>query len=220
MQLTFKGILSAVWRLFVKDPKNLLCPLRYWKYFLSGIYLFNGNKIIKHRSAQIEQRNGRTLFGNIQHPFRAAPGFIRMEAKAKLILTGDVDIADGVMIELGPGATLEIGGDTRIYANAMIGVKESIRIGRSCAISDEVGIVDTDVHFILDHEGNKMSATAPIEIGDHVWIGERCTIMKGSRIESGAVIGATVTVQGRIPAKSFVEANRPKVLPFNVEWVL
>jgi acetyltransferase-like isoleucine patch superfamily enzyme len=220
MQFTFKGILSAAWKLFVKDPRNLFYPLRHWKYFLAGIYLFNGNKIFKHRSARIEQGGGRILFGNTRHPFRVPPGFIRLEEDAKLIITGDVDIADGVMIGIGPGATLEIGENTTINTNARVGVKESIRIGRNCTISAEAGIMDTDVHFILDHEGNKMRATAPIEIGDHVWIGTRCTILKGTRIESGAVIRSNALVQGRIPAKSVVEAKRPHVMPFNVEWVL
>ena len=214
-----KRILSMVWKYLAKDPMNLFYPVWYWKYFLSGIYLFNGNKIFKHRTARIEQRNGRILFGFFQHPFKFPAGFIRLEANAKLIITGDVGIGDGTMIEIGPGATLEIGGNTGINMNTRIGVKESIRIGRDCAISAEVGISDTDMHFILDPEGNKMSATAPIEIGDHVWIGARCIIMKGTRIESGAVIGATALVQGRIPAKSLVFARRSHVRPLNIEWV-
>jgi len=218
--VTVKRILSAIWKYLVKDPMNLFYPLRYWRYFISGIYLFNGNKIFKHRSARIEQRNnGRILFGAFQHPFRIPPGFIRLNENARLIIHGDVGIADGAMIEVGPGATLEIGGNTGINANTVIGVKELVRIGRDCAISAEVGISDTDMHFILDPVGNKMPATAPIEIGDHVWIGVRCIIMKGTRIESGAVIGATALVQGRIPAKSIVMPNRSKVMPLNIEWV-
>ena len=160
------------------------------------------------------------LFGNIEHPFRIPPGCIRLDANAKLIITGNVGIADGVMIELGPGATLEIGGNTYINANTKIGVKESVRIGKNCAISAEVGIMDTDVHFILDHEGNRMIATAPIEIGDHVWIGARCTILKGSRIDSGAIIGATSLVSGHIHAKTLACTSNCQEVRRNVEWIL
>jgi acetyltransferase-like isoleucine patch superfamily enzyme len=80
--------------------------------------------------------------------------------------------------------------------------------------------MDTDVHFILDSNGNKMSATAPIEIGDHVWIGVRCTILKGSKIESGAIVGATSLVSGHIQAKSLARANRCQEVRQNVEWVV
>jgi acetyltransferase-like isoleucine patch superfamily enzyme len=220
MKLTFKLVLSAVWKLVVKDPRNLFYPLRYWRYFLSGIYLLNGNRIFKHRSARIEQGGGRLLFGNIQHPFRVPPGYIRLQENAKLILTGDVAMADGVMIELGPGATLEIGGNTYINANTKIGVKESIRIGKNCAISTEVGIMDTDVHFMLDPRGNKQIATAPIEIGDHVWIGARCTILKGSRIDSGSVVGATSLVTGHLHTKSLSCASSCQEVRRNVEWMM
>jgi acetyltransferase-like isoleucine patch superfamily enzyme len=212
-------VLSAIWKYLVKDPMNLLYPLRYWKYFRAGIYLFNGNKIYKHRSARIEKPNGRIVFGAFQHPFKIHPGFIRLNENATLIVHGDIGIVDGVMIEVGPGATLEIGGNTYINANTVIGVSQSVRIGKDCAISAEVGISDTDMHFILDPEGNKMPATAPIEIGDHVWIGARCVIMKGTRIQSGAVIGATALVQGRVPAKSLVIPHRSQVMPLNIEWV-
>jgi acetyltransferase-like isoleucine patch superfamily enzyme len=214
-----KRILSMVWQYLARDPRNLFYPIWHWKYFLSGIYLFNGNKIFKHRSAIIEKRSGRIVFGAFQHPFKTPPGFLRLNENARLIIHGDVGIVDGAMIEVGPGATLEIGGNTYINANTVIGVKESIRIGSDCAISAEVGISDTDMHFILDPDGNKMPATAPIEIGDHVWIGARSIIMKGTRIESGAVIGATALVQGRIPAKSVVMPSRSKVMPLNIEWV-
>jgi acetyltransferase-like isoleucine patch superfamily enzyme len=217
--VTKRRILHALWQYLVKDPMNLFYPLRYWRYFLSGIFLFNGNKILKHRSARIEKGESRLVFGAFQHPFKTPPGFIRLNENARLIVHGDVGIVDGVMIEVGPEATLEIGGNTYINTNTVIGVKESIRIGKDCAISAEVGISDTDMHFILDPEGNKMPATAPIEIGDHVWIGARCVIMKGTKIGSGAVIGATALVQGRVPPKSLVIPNRSKVMPLNIEWV-
>jgi hypothetical protein len=93
-----KRILSVVWGFFAKSPMNLFRPIWHWRYFLSGIYLFNGNKIWKHRSARIEQRNGRILFGYWLHPYRLPAGFIRLEANAKLIVTGDVAIGDGSWI--------------------------------------------------------------------------------------------------------------------------
>jgi acetyltransferase-like isoleucine patch superfamily enzyme len=39
-----------------------------------------------------------------------------------------------------------------------------------------------------------------IEIGDDVWIAAGCKILRGSRIENGAVIGANSLVKGIIPS--------------------
>jgi acetyltransferase-like isoleucine patch superfamily enzyme len=68
-----------------------------------------------------------------------------------------------------------------------------------------------------DHEINRTSLinqqpnkTAPIIIGDDVWLGSNVTVLKGVRIGDGAVVGANslvnadvepYTIVGGVPAK-------------------
>lgn len=46
------------------------------------------------------------------------------------------------------------------------------------------------------------NTTAPIFIGEDVWIAAGCKILKGSYIEDGVVIGAMSLVKGRIKANT------------------
>ena len=48
--------------------------------------------------------------------------------------------------------------------------------------------MDTDFHKIYDLESNILNKDKAIEIGENVWIGCRCTILKGANIKRNSVI--------------------------------
>lgn len=98
---------------------------------------------------------------------------------------------------------LLIGDDIFLNYNVSITCLEKIQIGQGTLIANNVVIVDHD------HDDSKFK-TAPIVIGNGVWIGANATILKGVTIEDGAVIaaGAVVTkdvskntIVGGVPAK-------------------
>lgn len=127
-------------------------------------------------------------------------------------------IGDGVVIEVHAGATLEIGPGTFINPNFRILAHESIWIGAGCAVSWEGQSMDGDRHFFLHPEGARAKNTAAIRIDDHVWIGARSLILKGSRIETGAVIGAGSVVSGRVPAATIVAGKPAREIRAGVRW--
>jgi acetyltransferase-like isoleucine patch superfamily enzyme len=201
------------------DPMNLFYPFLHWRHFLSGVYLFNGNRARIHPTARIERRRGGFLqFGTFWYLWRSRGGLHLME-NSRLIVTGKVVVGDGAIIWLHPGAVLELGANTLINPNTKIVVKESVRIGQDCAISWDVLITDADWHFFLAPGGTKKKDTSPVEIGDHVWIGARCTVLKGSRVGSGAVIGAHSVVTGHVPPKSVFRNAYAQQVRTDVEWV-
>lgn len=104
-------------------------------------------------------------------------------------------------------ATLTIGENNYING-ARIAAKTNITIGSHCHIAPDVVIMDSDFHDTASHDSE--GASAPIVIGDKVWIATRAIILKGVTIGEGAVIaaGAVVTkdvapytVVGGVPAK-------------------
>ena len=97
--------------------------------------------------------------------------------------------------------------DSKIYCY------NNIKIGNRVFISEGVTIIDSDVHSISNKD-----VSAPIVIGDNVWIGINATILKGVTIGDGAVIGAGAVVTKDIPSKCLAVGNPAKVIKENIEW--
>lgn len=109
-----------------------------------------------------------------------------------------ISISDGAELRLGTGF---------INNNSKISCFEKITIGDDVKISEDVMIRDSDNHTII-REG--YLKTAPIHIGNHVWIGARATILKGVTIGDGAVIAAGAVVTKDVPPASLVGGYQPK----------
>lgn len=56
--------------------------------------------------------------------------------------------------------------------------------------------------------------TAPIIIGDDVWIGTGAVITKGVKIGNGAVIGVNSLITKDVPENAIVAGNPAKVIKF------
>lgn len=212
---------AKIFSRFVKavryDARNLVYPFLYPRYFLQGIFLFNGNRILRHPSARLEKEGGRLQFGCFWDLWKSKGGIVLHE-NACLRTRGNVVIGDGSIIEVHAGASLEIGPETFINPYSRIIALESIRIGEDCAVAWDVQIMDGDRHFFLDEQGDRVKNTAAIRIGDHVWIGARSLILKGTRIEDGAVIGAGSVVSGHVAAGTVVAGNPAGEIRKGVRW--
>ncbi len=55
---------------------------------------------------------------------------------------------------------------------------------------------------------------SPIVIGNDVWIGANVTILKGVKIEDGAVIGAGSVIVKNVPSYAVVAGNPAKVIKY------
>lgn len=104
----------------------------------------------------------------------------------------------------GGGAQLSLGAKTYVNRNSCIVSKESISIGEHVDIGPNV--------CIYDHDHNPKSetgfVTAPIVIGNRVWIGAGSIILKGVTIGENAVIAAGSVITHDIPANSIVYQKR------------
>ena len=108
-------------------------------------------------------------------------------------------------------AKINIGENTTFGYHSFLFSSESIEIGNNCLIAPFVYIVDSDHNIekgkLINEQPN---STAPVKIGNDVWIGTGAKILKGVSIENGAVIAAGAIVRddvkayeihGGIPAK-------------------
>ena len=96
---------------------------------------------------------------------------------------------------------LRIGRGGHVGIGSVICARESVHIGRGALIAEYVTIRDQEHAF----GGPAATAdsgfrTAPIVIGDNVWLGAKATVTKGVSIGDNAVIGANSVVTRDIPA--------------------
>lgn len=109
---------------------------------------------------------------------------------------------------------LEIGNFLTLNKYSRIICHESIKIGDNVVIARFVSILDHDHSYQLK-EGNikfKGYVTAPIEIGNNVWIGDKVSIIKGVTIGDNVIVGANSVVTKNIHSNTIVGGVPAKII--------
>ncbi|MCI5142112.1 MAG: acyltransferase [Candidatus Electrothrix sp. ATG1] len=159
--------------------------------------------------------SGRLLLGTRHKLGRFMPSEIKLHAGSELCVKGFMSINTGCSISVNPGGTLLLGSGF-INDGVTIDCTQRIQIGNDVAISKKVVIRDSDSHFIDD----RVSADAPVVIGDRVWIGVNAIILKGVRIGNGSVVAAGAVVTKNMPASSLIAGVPASVIRENITWKL
>src|SRR5688572_10454147 len=76
-------------------------------------------------------------------------------------------------IAVGAEGRLEIGDSTFINYGCSIAATELVSIGRSCNIGTYVIMMDNDFHRLEPERRTERPPSAPIVLGDNVWVGAR-----------------------------------------------
>jgi acetyltransferase-like isoleucine patch superfamily enzyme len=107
------------------------------------------------------------------------------------------------------GASLEVGNNFGMTGGVLC-TAERIKIGNQVIVGANTVITDTDFHP-LDFEQRRYKSskgrTASVVIGDHVFIGMNCLILKGVTIGQGSVIGAGSVVTAEVPPGVVMAGN-------------
>lgn len=121
-----------------------------------------------------------------------------------------------IMRTLAENALIYIGRDAGL-SGTTICAAVSVSIGSSCLIGADVQIFDTDFHKLApenrrhDNAPDKI-ASMPVVIGENVFIGAGCKILKGVSIGRNSVIGAGSVVSKDIPANCIAAGNPARVI--------
>lgn len=108
-------------------------------------------------------------------------------------------------------SNISIGEGSIVGQNAFLDGRDKLTIGRHVDIASDVMILNSK-HDINSEDFKAI--TAPVEIGDYVFIGPRAIILPGIKIGKGAIVaaGAVVTknvlefaIVGGVPAKEIGE---------------
>src|SRR4051794_16523530 len=178
----------------------------------SNVVVFRGTRL--HNRGTLRVEAGRLWLGRQwpDAPFFSS-GHLLIAPGGRLTVNGDFSIHTGMQVVVDRGACLTLGSGN-INDNVRISCFRSITIGHDVHISECVLIRDSDNHEIA----GASRATAPIVIGDHVWIGLRATILKGVTIGDGAFVAAGAMVTHDVPARCLVAGVPASIRRQNVEW--
>lgn len=154
--------------------------------------------------------------------------FKHFEATAEGALTVGSDVTFWrTSIAVGAQGRIVVG-DCCYFANASLVCSASIVVGSGVFVAGGVTIADSDFHPLdpaqrladtvaLSPVGDRTRrpavASAPVVIGDDVWIGVNATILKGVRVGAGAVVAPGSVVTRDVPAGAHVAGNPARPVP-------
>lgn len=134
----------------------------------------------------------------------------------RLVIGDGVISAEGGTIKLEDECnTIRIGRGTS-FINAFIAASDyntEITFGERCMVSNQVVIRNSDVHSILNAEGQRINHGRSTHIGNHVWVGY------GATIGAGSIAGTQAVVPERdFPEGVVIAGNPAKVVKEGVNW--
>ncbi len=137
-----------------------------------------------------------------------------IELGSNVYLSGHISFAFNDKIKLSP--RFKLGDNCFIGHLCAFNMASGITIGDNCLISGQTVFYDNDGHPMNADERRKNfpvspESVKPIVVGDDVWIGRGCMILKGVHIGDRAIIGAGSVVVRDVPADTVVAGNPAQV---------
>lgn len=129
-----------------------------------------------------------------------------------VILKGRLVMRRSVLLK-SSGGVITIGANCFMNVGVLLSSHKSILIGNDVLIGDGVRIYDHDHIFGPDvHVASHGTVSAPVVVGNNVWIGSGAILLKGTRIGDNCVVAAGTIVRGDIPANSLVRQESRMVI--------
>lgn len=130
-----------------------------------------------------------------------------------VVFRGKAQLAHATRIGVATGARLEMGKGFHVTGRTSLVCQDSVTFGDGVLVSWDCLIMDSDFHSF-----NGSERSCPIRVGDHVWIGCRTLILKGTSIPSGCVVAAGSRITKEHGEKKCLIAGANKVVARGIEW--
>lgn len=184
--------------------------------------------IVSHRT-YLREMHGKVVLPNkveramIKIGFGDVGHYDRKRSRTIWQVSGEVDFRGKASI--GHGSKISVRGKLglgdmfNVTAESAIVCAESIRFGDDCLISWDVLVMDTDEHSIYDKEGVRINPNRPIVVGNHVWIGCKCMLLKGAEIPDNTILAAGTALRSAFHGEcQVIGGNPPSILKRDVTW--
>ena len=154
---------------------HLRCYARLAKVRITRPHIVFGGLVFLGRGVELEAREG---YGRLE-------------------IGAFTHIGDRTRIRCHEGS-LRIGEKAVLGCDNTINVYLDVEIGASALFADSIYVCDFDHRFADIHTPIKDQGIvkSPVRIGPDTWLGTKVTVLRGSRIGRGAVLGAHTVVRG------------------------
>ncbi|WP_212667546.1 acyltransferase [Gottfriedia acidiceleris] len=217
---------SEIYLLTRAIPKTIYFNFRYFKFRTAikmPVLISHNVRLLKTKGKVIIENSNPTLF-DIRIGFGDVGIFDKQRSRTiwensgVIIFKGRASIGHGSKISV--AGLLEIGNNFRISAESSIVCFKQISIGHDVLMSWETLIMDTDFHIIKNHKDEIINNDKEIIIGNKVWIGCRCTILKGTIIGDGNVVAANSVVTANYNNENSIIGGNPiRTLKDKIYWM-
>ena len=155
-------------------------------------------------------------FGDVGHYDRKRSRGI-WQVSGSVSFGGKASIGHGSKISV--RGNLKLGADFNMTAESTIVCAKEIRFGYDCLLSWDILVMDTDEHPLLNKENDRINPDKAIVVGDHVWIGCKCVLLKGAEVPDNTVVAAgTLLTSSFAGEHQVIGGNPPSVLKRDIRW--
>ncbi len=162
-------------------------------------------KIGSHRAGIIDPKFSRSIW----------------EVTGTIVFKGKAIIGSGTKISVAQNAIVTFGDRFLATGRSEIISQKEITFGNNNLLSWDNLIMDTDYHKIIDNNGERINEPRSIKFGNDVWIGCRCTILKGTEIKNNSIISATTTISKKIDEANCIIGGQGKnlsIIKRDIDW--
>jgi acetyltransferase-like isoleucine patch superfamily enzyme len=180
-----------------------------------------GTPLLSHCKILVTGKNNTILFGSMSRLTRCT---IRIYGSNNRIIVGDDCIFhEGDFWIEDDGNCISVGNGTSISGSTHLAATEgtTILIGRDCMFSGEIAVRTGDSHSIIEAGSNiRITHASDVTIGDHVWIGSRVILLKGSSVPDNSVVATGAIVTKKHDGANVILAGSPaKVVREKIDWL-
>lgn len=197
---SIKRFLSVNWLLTIYLNIYYLGIKRAFRLPLLFGYGTQIGAIGKRGCIEVTDKFGALCFGLKREPFKlgSKTNYWYIGESSKFIIKGTCRMAKGVRLKLFDNSKIIIGNHFTSNANLLISCANKVIFGDDCLLGWNITIMDNDGGHTIINEGCSQSTikNKEIVIGNHVWIGAESSILKGSVVSDGSIVGYNSFVCG------------------------
>jgi acetyltransferase-like isoleucine patch superfamily enzyme len=193
-------------------------PLRTLAASGPGRRILAGRRFTVRGASRVATDGGRLELGLLRQDFTHPRDVGLLHVRGRLVVHGNVRLGRGNRWDIAAAAQVQVGAETYFSAGVQLVSSTAVTVGAHCAIGWETQFLDDDFHE-LAVGGRERPRTAGITVGDRVWIGSRCTLLKGTSVAPGCVVASNSVVSGVFSEPGCLIAGNPaRVVRTDVSW--